>query len=71
MTQPADTYGLLYVLNFKELIRIKAKWYVYVYIYMRKCIRSLLIQYVWQVVIIQINIGLVSLEPIGTLYSDI
>ena len=33
MTQPADTYGLLYVLNFKELIRIKAEWYVYVYIY--------------------------------------
>ena len=69
MTQPADTYGRLYVLNFKELIRIKAEWYVYIYI--RKCIRSLLIQYVWQVVIIQINTGLLSLEPIGTLYSEI
>ena len=31
MTQPADTYGRLYVLNFKELIRIKAEWYVYIY----------------------------------------
>ena len=31
MTQPADKYGRLYVLNFKELIHIKAEWFVYIY----------------------------------------